>query len=75
MTDIEKAGKLVSETLDFIKNSFGRVLRAKRERAGLTQEALAKKAKVRPETVSRIEAGRGNPTLSTLRGLMKAVGR
>ncbi len=75
MTDIEKAGALVSDTLEFMKHSYGRVLRAKRLRSGLSQKDLARAARVRPETVSRIEAGKGNPTVDTLTRLMKAAER
>jgi transcriptional regulator with XRE-family HTH domain len=56
-----------------MKESFGRVLRAKRIRAGLTQRQLAKASRIRPETISRLEAGRGNPTLDTLVRLMRVV--
>ncbi len=63
----------VAETLEFLRASAGRILRARRNRAGLTQRAAARKAGLRPETVSRIEAGKGNPTLKTLLRLFKVV--
>lgn len=63
----------MSDTLRFMRRSYGRVLRAKRLRSGLSQKSLARAAHVRPETVSRIETGKGNPTLKTLVNLMKAV--
>jgi transcriptional regulator with XRE-family HTH domain len=73
--DLQAASDSLSDTLEFIKKSFGRVLRAKRRRAGLTQRDLAKASKIRPETVSRLESGHGNPTLDTLMRLMKVVER
>lgn len=42
-------------------------------RSKLSQKELARAARVRPETVSRIEAGKGNPTIKTLVALTKAV--
>ena len=65
---------LLKDTLKFLKESAGRILRAKRTRAGLTQKAVAKAAGVRPETVSRIEAGLGNPTIGTLTALADSLG-
>lgn len=65
--------ELTKDTFEFIRKSFGRVFKAKRLRAGLTQGQVAKAARVRVETVSRIESGKGNPTVGTLHRLMKAV--
>lgn len=61
------------ETLAFLKESFGRIFKSKRLKAGLTQEDVAKASKLRSETVSRIESGKGNPTVDTLLRLMKTV--
>lgn len=47
-----------------------RTLRVKRH---LTQAALAKKAGVSREYVTRLEAGRYNPTLSVLDGIARAL--
>jgi transcriptional regulator with XRE-family HTH domain len=71
--DLRKRTVLLKDTLKFLKESSGRILRAKRLRAGLTQKQAAKAAGVRPETVSRIEAGRGNPTIGTLLRLTRVV--
>lgn len=49
-------------------------LRQIRERSGLTQEALAKKAGVSRAYLSRLEMGRHDPPLSRLRKLAKALG-
>jgi len=52
----------------------GRVLRHARERAGLSQRALAARARVRQPAISRIESGRQEPTLATLSRLVEACG-
>ncbi len=50
-------------------------LRAWRRERGLTQEELAKKAKVTKFYVSQLETGlRGNPSLPVLQRLAKALG-
>jgi transcriptional regulator with XRE-family HTH domain len=51
------------------------MLKAKREASGLTQIALAKKAKVSQAYVASIEAGlKKNPSLAVLQRLAKALG-
>ncbi len=75
-SEILQASDLMSETFKFIRESFGRVFRARRKRAGLTQAEVAKIAGVRPETVYRLESGRDmNPTIKTLERMLKAVER
>lgn len=75
-SEIKKASDLMSDTFKFIRKSFGRVFRARRKQAGLTQAEVAKIARVRPETVYRLEAGRDtNPTVKTLERMLKAVER
>ena len=49
-------------------------LKALREAEGLSQEALASKAKISREYLARLEAGRHDPTVGTLRRLAKALG-
>ena len=49
-------------------------LRQIRERRGMTQETLAKKAGVSRAYLSRLEMGRHDPPLSRLRKLAKALG-
>lgn len=73
--DLQEASLLISDTFKFIRESFGRVFRSKRRGAGMTQVQVARAARVRPETVSRLEAGMGNPTIKTLERMMKAVER
>jgi transcriptional regulator with XRE-family HTH domain len=52
---------------------FGANLRAAREAAGLTQEALGLRASFHPTEVNRIERGRRNPGLLTIIRLAKAL--
>lgn len=56
------------------RTTFGVNLRAARERAGLTQEALGHRADFHPTEVNRIEKGRRNPGLLTIIKLAKALG-
>lgn len=52
---------------------FGGNLRAARKRLGLTQEEVARRSGVHVTEVSRIEAGKRDPKVSTLERLAKAV--
>ena len=50
------------------------LLRSARERAGLTQRQLARKARTAQSVVARIELGATSPSWSTLARLLKAAG-
>jgi transcriptional regulator with XRE-family HTH domain len=52
---------------------IGTQLRAARQRALLTQEELAARAKVQPLTISRIETDKVEPRYSTIRKVAKAL--
>jgi len=52
---------------------FGTKLREAREHLGLTQEEVAQRSGVHVTEVSRMEAGKRDPKISTLRKLAKAV--
>jgi transcriptional regulator with XRE-family HTH domain len=52
---------------------LGTNLRAARVKLGLTQEQVAERSGVHATEVSRIEAGKRDPQISTLRRLAKAV--
>ena len=54
--------------------SASRLLQTARERAGLTQRQLAKKARTAQSVVARIELGETSPSWSTLARLLKAAG-
>ena len=53
---------------------MARRLQKLRERRGLTQEQLAKKAGISRGYLARLETARQDPTLSTLEKLAKALG-
>jgi transcriptional regulator with XRE-family HTH domain len=46
--------------------AFGRVLRAMRMKAGMSQEALALESTVQRQFISLIERGENQPTISTI---------
>lgn len=52
---------------------LGSNLRRARKRLGLTQEQVAERSGVHATEVSRIEAGKRDPQVSTLEKLAKAV--
>lgn len=49
-------------------------LKARREQLGVTQEQLAELAEVALRTVKALDAGKGNPTISTLLKLADVLG-
>lgn len=53
--------------------ALGKNLRDARERLGLTQEQVAERSGVQAGEVSRIEAGKRDPRVSTLEKLAAAV--
>jgi transcriptional regulator with XRE-family HTH domain len=53
--------------------SIGEQVSMLRKRAGLQQAELAKKAKISRNIISRIEVGKGNPTVKTLEAIGKAL--
>ena len=53
---------------------LGIKLRKLRKGRGLSQEALAKKARLTRVYVNKLEAGRHDPSLSTINALAKALG-
>jgi transcriptional regulator with XRE-family HTH domain len=53
---------------------FGRLLRSRREEAGLTQEALGHEAGLSRNYVGMLERGERTPTLTALRQLARALG-
>jgi transcriptional regulator with XRE-family HTH domain len=57
------------------QDTFARNLRRERERAGLSQEALADKAGLHRNAVALLEAGRRDVKLSTVAKLAKALGQ
>ena len=66
--------KVVFDALEIVSWSIGRDLRRMRHKVGLSQVEVARRAKMRPETLSRLEKGHGNPTVRTVRRVLKALG-
>lgn len=56
-----------------ISRKFGLVVRSRRIIAGLTQEALAEKAKLHPTYISMVERGLRNPTLEAAAQIADAL--
>jgi transcriptional regulator with XRE-family HTH domain len=50
-----------------------KLLRQARQRAGLTQRALARRARTAQSVIARIERGQTSPTWETLQRLVKAA--
>jgi DNA-binding XRE family transcriptional regulator len=71
---VKEAGGTLVDAVDYARASIGRDLLRRRERAGLTQSEVAAKAGIRPETLSRLENGRANPTFATVRRILTAFG-
>ena len=54
--------------------SVGRDLRARRHAENLTLAAVAERAGIAQETLSRIENGHTNPSIGTIRNILRALG-
>lgn len=61
------------DAIEFMKASIGRNLRTMREERGLSQSEVAMRAHMRPEVLCRLENGKGNPTVATIRRIVKAI--
>ncbi|MBI5893996.1 MAG: helix-turn-helix transcriptional regulator [Deltaproteobacteria bacterium] len=56
------------------KNNIAKTVKRLREKAGLSQEKLARLADVSNNTLINIEAGKqGNPTIETLKKIARAL--
>lgn len=55
-------------------DEVGAILRSARERHGLSQRRLARRAGTTQAVVSRIERGEASPSIATLRRLLAALG-
>lgn len=56
-----------------VRDSVGPDLRARRRQAGLTLLEVAQRAGIRQETLSRIENCRTDPSVGTVRSILKAL--
>ena len=57
----------------FMRKTLGEFVKEKREALGLSQRALAKKAKISPTVINRLEAGETSPSTATLEGIALAL--
>jgi DNA-binding XRE family transcriptional regulator len=67
---VRDSGRELVDATDYARASIGLDLRRGREKAGLTQAQVAAKSGLRLETISRLENGKGNPTVSTVRRIL-----
>jgi transcriptional regulator with XRE-family HTH domain len=63
------------DALEFTRRSIGKGLRRDRLRAGLKHSEVAAKAGIRVENLARLESGKGNPTVATIRAICRALGQ
>lgn len=68
---VDAAGN--SNAVEFMRASIARRLIQDRRSAGLSQQQLAKLARVRQETISRIESGKHTATVRVIDKLDKAI--
>lgn len=71
---IATTGDLVDPSDHLSFRRFAEGLRAHRERAGLSLAAVAERSGIDQAALSRLENGRGNPTVHTLTRYARAIG-
>jgi DNA-binding XRE family transcriptional regulator len=62
------------DAVAYARESIGREISRRRRAAHLSQAAVAARAGVRVETLSRLENGHSNPTARTVRAILRALG-
>ena len=78
--EVSRTGRIAStgdpvDPLDQLRfRRFAEELRAQRERAGLSLAAVAERSGIDQAALSRLENGRGNPTVQTLARYARAIG-
>jgi predicted transcriptional regulator len=65
--------QVTMDAVSFANAAIGDDLRRMRQEADLSQAEVARKAKIRPEMLCRIESGNGNPTVSTVAKIVRAI--
>jgi DNA-binding XRE family transcriptional regulator len=70
---VRLAGEPRVDAVAYARQSIGRDLVRRRRDAGLSQRDVAARAGLRVETLSRLENGRGNPTLKTVQAILRAL--
>ena len=63
------------DAVRFANESIGRDLARLRREASLSQTEVASRAGIRAETLSRLENGQANPTVATVRRILRALGQ
>jgi predicted transcriptional regulator len=61
------------DAITFANLEIGKDLLRMRHAAGLSQVEVARKAKIQPGMLCRIESGNGNPTVSTVAKIVRAI--
>jgi DNA-binding XRE family transcriptional regulator len=69
----EPAADGTVDAIAYARASVARDLILARRKAGLTQDQLARTAKVRPETISRLESGLQTITEATMKKLLRVL--
>ncbi|MEE9244672.1 MAG: helix-turn-helix transcriptional regulator [Gemmatimonadota bacterium] len=69
------AGREAVDAVRFANESIERDPAQLRRVAGLSQAEVASRAGIRAETLSRLENGQGNPTVATVRRILRGLGR
>ena len=62
-------------SVEAVRVSLARKLIRRRRAVGLTQMELAKRAGIRPETLSRVERGEHSPSVTTVEKIDKALAK
>lgn len=75
INDLGRAGVMTGEinAVQFTTVLIGRQIKAARESAGLSQVDVARKARMPAAMISRLEHGRGNPTVGLLGRIARAI--
>ena len=69
------SGEHVGKADPDVRVMLGQTIAAAREEKGMSQRQLSRNSGVIQAEISKIEQGRGNPTVTTLQKLAKALGR
>ena len=72
-TPTETGEQALQPGFDLDRTSVAEKLVRRRRAAGLSQAELARRAGIRPETLSRIERGHNTPDFATVRKLVLAI--
>ena len=68
-------GKIIAKLDPQINIIVGQAIQEAREEKGISQRELSRTSGVMQAEISKIEQGKGNPTISTLQKLAKSLGR